>query len=160
VRYCYDDILSRIAEEPIWFDENAVPRYCEFHPSKIASGDEVALVEVTCQSCGRLFRVAFAASAPAMHSQGEWPIGPIGRAIREKSLHYGDPPNVWCCPAGPTENSEPRKVVEYWRQGDPKYVQRDAMGLGLRITDPRAYFAWTRYPSFEIDIRPDWILSR
>ena len=158
VNNCYDDILSRIPEEPVWFDEHAVPRYCVFHPSKVANAyaDEVALAEVTCQSCARLFRVAFAARAPATHAKDEWPAGPIGRAIREKTLHYGDPPNVWCCQAGPTENSEPRRVIQYWRQGDPKYVG-DAEHGGRVITDPKAYFTWTRYPEFEIDICPDWV---
>jgi hypothetical protein len=33
----YDDILSRIAEEPTWFDEHAVPRYCTFAPDQIAN---------------------------------------------------------------------------------------------------------------------------
>jgi hypothetical protein len=28
----YEDILSRIAEPPRWFDEQGVPRYCEFAP--------------------------------------------------------------------------------------------------------------------------------
>jgi len=157
VHHYYDDILSRIAEEPVWFDEHAVPRYREFAPSKVANAyaDEAALVEVTCQGCGRPFRVAFAARAPATFFQEDWPAGPIGRAIGKKTLHYGDPPNIWCCHAGPSENSEPRKVIQYWRQGDPKYVRVE--GALRRITDPRAYFTWTRYPSFEIDIRPDWV---
>jgi hypothetical protein len=153
----YEDILSRNSEEPVWYDEYAVPRYCEFDPSMVANihADEVALVEVTCQGCGRPFRVAFAARAPAAFSQDEWPAGPIGRGIREKSLHYGDPPNVRCCSAGPSMNSEPRRVIQYWRRGDPAYI-RVERNLPW-ITDPKAYFTWTRYPSFEVEIRPDWV---
>jgi hypothetical protein len=33
----YEDILSRIAEPPRWFDEQGVPRYCEFAPHRIAN---------------------------------------------------------------------------------------------------------------------------
>jgi len=41
----YEDILSRIAEPPRWFDEQGVPRYCEFAPHCIANiyADECAL---------------------------------------------------------------------------------------------------------------------
>lgn len=153
VHHCYEDILSRIAEEPVWFDEHAVPRYCAFTPEKVANiyADEVALVEVTCQGCRRAFRVALSASAPATLS--EWPAGPIGIKIREKTLHYGDPPNVWCCQAGPGMNSEPRRVIEYWRRRDPKYDRIE----GVRPRNSKAYHTWTRHPSFEIEIRPDWV---
>ncbi len=34
--------------------------------------------------------------------------------IQDGSLHYGDPPNIDCCGAGPTMNSIPIRVVEYW----------------------------------------------
>jgi hypothetical protein len=153
VNHCYDDILTRIAEEPVWFDEHAVPRYCEFSPNKVANiySNEAALVEVTCQHCRRLFRVAFSAAAKL----SEWPAGPIGIKIREKTLHYGDPPNVRCCEAGPSTNSEPRKVIEYWREGDPAYTRVEA--IGRTITDAKAYFTWARHSLFEIDIRPDWV---
>jgi hypothetical protein len=32
----YEDILSRIAEPPRWFDARGVPRYCDFAPDRIA----------------------------------------------------------------------------------------------------------------------------
>ena len=155
VHHCYDDILSRIAEEPVWFDEHGVPRYCEFAPSKVANpyAEEAALVEVTCQSCSRPFRVAFSARASAAVSQEDWPAGPIGKAIREKTLDYGDPPNVWCCHAGPSMTSVPRRVLEYWRQGNPGLVRME--GHRRVITNPKAYFTWTRYPSFEIEVWVD-----
>jgi hypothetical protein len=125
---CYEDILSRIAEEPIWFDEHAVPRFCDFAPDKLANiyARETALAEVTCQVCKRLFRVAF--------SKANWQSGTIADAIRSRTLHFGDPPNVCCC-GNMHMNSEPRRVVEYWRRDD----------------------AWTRDHSLEIDIRPDWV---
>ena len=56
----YEDILSRIAEPPRWFDEQGVPRYCEFAPDRIANihAQECALLAIECQSCGRPFIVA------------------------------------------------------------------------------------------------------
>nr|WP_157872495.1 hypothetical protein [Bradyrhizobium sp. ORS 278] len=151
---CYEDILSRMPEEPVWFDEHAVPRYCDFHPSRVANiyANEAALVEVTCQSCSRLFHVAFAGCSRVLSAE-EWPSGSIGQAIREKKLDYGDPPNVWCCPAGPSMNSLPRRVIQYWRQGNPAFTVSD--GHRRVVTDTRAYFTWTRHPEFEVDIDPD-----
>jgi DNA-directed RNA polymerase subunit N (RpoN/RPB10) len=54
----YEDILSRISEPPRWFDEQGVPRYCEFAPDRIANARECALLAIECQSCGRPFIVA------------------------------------------------------------------------------------------------------
>jgi len=129
VYQCYNDILSRIADQPIWFDEHAVPRYCDFAPRHLANiyAREAALVEVTCQVCKRLFRVAF--------SEANWRRGKIADAIRSRTLHFGDPPNVDCC-GNASMNSEPRRVIEYWRRGST---------------------TWDRDPSFEVDIRPDWV---
>ena len=33
----YDDIRALIAEPPRWWDEFAVPRYCDFHPRRAAN---------------------------------------------------------------------------------------------------------------------------
>lgn len=32
----YSDITDRLGE-PQWWDENAVPRYCEFEPARVAN---------------------------------------------------------------------------------------------------------------------------
>lgn len=46
----YDDIISRISEPPLWFDENAVPRYCAFSPKESSPYlGEIALAEIDCQ---------------------------------------------------------------------------------------------------------------
>ncbi len=84
----YDDIMDRISMAPLWFDEHAVPRYCEFEP-KCSAGihiGEIALAEITCQACQRRFRVAF--SAVNFREQT------IAEAIRNRTLHYGDPPRL------------------------------------------------------------------
>jgi hypothetical protein len=144
----HDDIISRIGTPPVWFDEHAVPRYCAFTPHRSASIDigEIALIKITCQGCGRVFHVALSAvNAPSQS---------IAEAIRAKTLHYGDPPNIECCVAGPSMNSVPRRVLEYWHRHDPRYVEN------RRIINPSAYFDWVRDRSLEeIDIVPDWARS-
>ena len=150
----YDDIMSRISTAPIWFDEHAVPRYCAFGPYRSANIHigEIALAEITCQECQRRFQVAF--SAVNFSEQT------VAEAIRNKTLHYGDPPrhdgdpaDRHACSAGASMNSEPRRVLEYWRRHDKRYV-KDKL-----ITD-NAYFTWVRDPSLEIDIRPAWVEVR
>jgi hypothetical protein len=139
----YEDITSRIEIPPVWFDEYSVPRYCEFAPSRSSNIHlgEIALAEITCQSCRRLFRVAFSRLNVAS--------GTIAEAIRTRTLHYGDPPNIRCCLAGPSMNSVPRRVIEYWHRHDQRYVQN-------REIKDRAYFIWARDPSLELDILPEW----
>lgn len=132
----YADIRDRIAEPPRWWDEHAVPRYSEFGNLEVANiyADEIALVKITCQGCGRPFHVAFSTDCMEKFENGGRTLAAL---IREKGLHYGDPPNVGCCAAGPTMNSEPRRVLEYWRR--------------------KAAFDWVRDPALEVDITPDWV---
>ena len=40
--------------------------------------------------------------------------GSLARSVEDGSLHYGDPPNIGCCPSGPTMNCEDLKVLEFW----------------------------------------------
>ena len=101
----YEDILSRIAEPPRWFDEQGVPRYCEFAPDRIANihARECALLAIECQSCGRPFIVALDAGT-ANHNvisrpgqEREWRT--LADIIRSHQIEYRDPPNVdvlWC----------------------------------------------------------------
>lgn len=136
----YDDIRSRIAEAPAWWDEVGVPRYGAFSPRALADiyAEEAALAEVTCQGCGRAFAVAFSLNPYERFAARDGRT--LADLIRARELHYGDPPNVGCCPAGPTMNSEPRRVLEYWR--------RDGERLGLD---------WIRDPTLEVGIEPAWV---
>lgn len=138
----YDDIRSLIPVEPVWFDEHAVPRYCVFTPRSIANiyADEACLLEITCQGCGISFNVALSqdrigreyVSNPRRGSRGM-----LKHEIVGKEIHYGDPPNVGCCGAGPTMNSEPRRVLEYWRKDSRR--------------------EWVRDSEFEVDVTPEWV---
>jgi hypothetical protein len=149
----YDDIRSRIQEEPKWWDEHAVPRYCDFSPDKCADiyCDEAALVEIACQNCGTHFLVAFTSDRAwwavkqmdrdefrelqTKEEQLAWidklSKAPLRDAILLRQIHYGDPPNARCCPAGPTMNCDDLRVCEYWSRDN-----------GLR--------GWKRNPQFEI----------
>src|SRR5471030_2799277 len=53
----YDDITSRIAMRPVWYDENGVPRYSTFSPEDCPNSSECALIEIVCQECLRTFFV-------------------------------------------------------------------------------------------------------
>ncbi len=130
----YDDIRAA-AGEPLWWDENGVPRYAEFSTDHLANiyAHEAALAEITCQGCGKPFQVAFSRSSLDRKRS-------LREEIETKELHYGDPPNEGCCLAGPTMNSEPRRVIQYW--------WRAFFGHDLR---------WQRDERLEIDIKPDWV---
>ena len=137
---------------PKWFDEHAVPRYDEFTPGQVADiyAGECCLALIACQQCGHCFSVAFSVSVMSK-MKGHWErLGcmisakstpeeiakvrdhdfikddPLANDIRDGSLHYGDPPNIECCPAGPTMNSEMLKVIEYWKKGEHHEWVRDA----------------------------------
>lgn len=117
----YRDIRIRLGE-PLWYDENGVPRYDPFEPSMCSDiyAKEVALLEIACQGCFKHFRVALSvfpydargASVPSLKSR-----------IQEGVIHYGDPPfhkldmhsigTPVMCP-GATMNCIDLAVCEYW----------------------------------------------
>ena len=43
-------------------------------------------------------------------------------------------------------SSIPRRVLEYWRRHDQRYVE------GNQVTNLKAWLEWVRDPSLEIDI--------
>lgn len=133
----YKDILSRIHESPIWWDENGVPRYTEFHPrfSCNSYADEVALILIECQGCGVNFKVSVSSdkfSGVLLESKS--------LSDQTPRLYYGDPPNLPCCPAGPTMTSVTRKIIEFWVQSK-------------NINDHR--LEWIRKPEFEVECEDD-----
>jgi hypothetical protein len=105
----YKDILDRIGEPPTWFDEYGVPRFEDFSPRRLSNiyAKEAALAQVSCQCCGHTFKVALTDAFAS---------GPLALSdeIRLGRVHYGDPPNVHCCPAGPSSNSVMHGILEYW----------------------------------------------
>jgi len=117
----YRDIIDRIDERPKWWDEDGVPRYCEFGPDEGAHiyANEIALLEIRCQNCHTHFKVAISNTPGNFGPKGfHWSPNEMENALRKgNGLHYGDPPNAGCCASGPTMNSEPIRVLEFWRRG-------------------------------------------
>lgn len=115
----YKDIRDKLGT-PQWWDECAVPRYCEFAPTQVNDiyADEAALMVIACQSCNKQFLVAMSAAKSHNLFPHVFKTLTIAERITAGSLFYGDPPNAECCPAGPTTTSDSVRVVEYWRRGD------------------------------------------
>lgn len=126
----YEDIISRIKESPTWFDENGVPRYGEFSPNMIASiyAPEAVLAEIACQSCRTKFSAAFS------HINVQTNL--LKDVIADRSIHYGDPPNMWCCEFGLASGAITLKILQYWK----------------RNIDDASKDGWTRDGSLEIEI--------
>lgn len=122
----YGDIRSRISDLILWWDDNGVPRYCEFRPQECGVYDTVvALVEVACQACQERFRVAVNFDGSTIRQRGEGYKLPTDGAIG--SFHYGDPPshshdNEGC--AGNTMLVEAVRVLEFWERVDFNWVRR------------------------------------
>lgn len=121
----YNDIRSLIPFPPKWFDEVAVPRYCDFSPQAVTDiyADEAALVEIACQMCEHRFYVAFS------RNRGDgWNVSSmLWQQIEKQAIDYLDPPNIGCCPSGPTMTSNSLRVLEYWsRLNTSRDWRRDA----------------------------------
>ena len=116
----------------MWFDEAGVPRYDAFAPDDLANiyAHEAALAEVSCQGCGMRFKVALT------DSFADAGLG-LGDMIRLRRVRYGDPPNVVCCPGGPTMNSVMHAILEFWHK------------------DHEVSFDWRRDPSCEGSVDGD-----
>lgn len=108
MKHDYNDIREAIEAKPQWWDECGVPRYCAPHPSEVNCiyASEVCFYTIKCQSCGYMFLVC------SVHSFLN--NGALHERLMDHGLHYGDPPNIGCCPAGPTMNSDPLEVVSFW----------------------------------------------
>jgi len=147
----YKDILDRISEAPVWFDENAVPRFCKFLPSETAyiHAQEAALVLIKCQGCPREFEVAFTEwnLRHELWDDSNKKIKNISDLIADGSIHYGDPPNIGCCAAGHVMNSVAIRVLEYWY----KPVVRGE-GVEAGVVKGVEALDFRRDPKFEIDI--------
>lgn len=162
---CYDDILNAIPGDPLWWQAGGVPRYAPFSPEVIPDiyADETALVEIACQSCDTRFHVCFTSSKmhrimKALQIKGDPQDAgelsdrlTLANAITEQTIHYGDPPNIGCCPAGPTMNSVPIRVIEYWSRHHADHV---ANGI---VTDIASYMEWSRDGTLETSLQDDGV---
>lgn len=161
----YRDILEALgpAVTPSWYDEHGVPRFAVHHPklSPDIYADEIALLLISCQSCGTEFRVQMTSSSftrlraqmfrgcfgevakmliealdlleaagtaarvkemrARLNELRSMPVTSLRDSILAGTIHYGDPPNAGCCPAGPTMNCWDLRVLEFWHQHDHEW---------------------------------------
>ncbi len=140
MKACYSDILKLTKKQPLWYDENGVPRYCKFTPSDLPSiyARIAVLMEIQCQACGKPFLVGIGSdkhtSPPFTKAQlKKYPaLEPLQRFLKDLAawkksprntsppFYYGDPPRHGGkgCIAGGTMNSEVVRIVEYWEKGN------------------------------------------
>lgn len=138
----YQDITSRIDEDPSWYDGNGVPRYDPFEPHDTGVYVKYALlVEISCQQCSRLFLVGEG------YDTYDWCADEPRHVTLEEiatKYHYGDPPSHGCI--GDTMNCGDLRIVEAWdRTFKPE-------------GHPKNWLNWTRRPEIEaINIRSSWL---
>ncbi len=123
----YSDITGRIAEPPLWWDEQGVPRYAEFAPWLVANiyAREVALVEIECFECPTRFQVALS-TAGVMGQPERLDLAEI---IESREIDYGDPPNYGNCRSGASTGCYNLRVLQF----NTGCVLRDpVIGSGIR----------------------------
>jgi hypothetical protein len=148
----YEDIISRIAEPPRWYDDQGVPRYCDFAPYEIANiyADECVLLEIMCSGCDRIIIAALddrGANEAISVPHRDNPRRKIADLIRSHELFFGDPPNVDCCRGGPSTTAKTLRVIEYWARYQDTYTEP---GSSVRFV--RGSFDWQRDQSLEIEL--------
>jgi len=128
----YTDIRVRISEEPKWHDENGVPRYETFHPRQCPDvyADQAVLFEIACQQCDAKYSVARTWSRVTNRGCLR-----MDNLVRDKRLHYGDPP-CWACPSGASMTSWSLRVIQFWTRENPPRDWRRVPDLeGLELED-------------------------
>lgn len=139
----YLDILDKLGE-PQWWDENGVPRYVAFNPRECADiyNTFAALLEIRCQSCRKLFRVASTWGILDSLDDVQWDA--TGTIASPKSgfpkdgdsgfCRFGDAPwhpiDGQC--SGTTMTTAVHRVVEFWDR-------RDVRGDGVRVPEYEVY---------------------
>ena len=127
----YEDIKKRISEEPKWYDQHGVPRYEEFNPELTSNiyADEVVLLEIRCQWCGKKFLVEINRDIVDVMV---YKFPTLEKLIRNGAIHYGDPPYHDC--VGDTMNCDDIKVVQYWKKenADWKRIKELEIELGVK----------------------------
>lgn len=127
----YDDIRKRIAEPPIWFDQNGVPRY-DPHSPKLCPNiyvNEVVLLEIECQDCRTRFLVQMY-SGKWTFRNGELTHRTFKPVERLLNIHYGDPPWHDGC-AGDTMNCHDLRVVEFWERVSGDWTRCPELEIGV-----------------------------
>ncbi len=115
----YNDIKSRINEEPKWYTPQGVPRYCDFRPEETGIYSKYALlVEIECQACRKRFMVGEGYTREnfnaIINGDEENFLNDLNKILA--FYHYGDPPRHDCERGGETMNCHDIRFVEVWEQ--------------------------------------------
>jgi hypothetical protein len=130
----YKDIVTRVSESPKWWDAHGVPRYDDFRPELSSNiyANEVVLLRIACQCCSREFDVE--------KTWDKYSCDWTGRTRASLSeglafIHYGDPPNSGCCPAGATMNCIDLRVLQFWARAGSTWVRSPELEIELENLD-------------------------
>jgi hypothetical protein len=122
MKEAYVDILSLTDRDPVWYDPNGTPRYCEYLPEVMPDvyARVIVFMRIACQCCGRQFNVGMSAGT------FDWLT-----TVKPREWHYGDPPRHNCLGAGETMNCTDIAVLRAWhRTQAAEWVRcRDEEGL-------------------------------
>lgn len=145
MRAGYEDILALAAgKQPLWWDENGVPRFAEHHPHHCPDiyADEVVLLEIACQLCGTPMRVQLSTSSSDKLLAGalKRPYKTLAEQVKNRTIHYGDPPHHnhpsgTFCHAGCTMNCNDLRVVEFWSRERPDWQRARDLEIYLPDAD-------------------------
>lgn len=130
MKQSYFDIREKLGN-PLWWDEVGCPRYAEFHPELANNiyARQCCLLLIKCQACRHEFKVAMTYSLESI-TYGR-PMRDLITRIKNKSIHYGDPPNVGCCASGPTMNCDDVSVIQMWERRNCEWVRSPELEVGL-----------------------------
>lgn len=128
MKQAYNDVLKHVNIEPLWWDEAGVPRFEPFTPDLANNiyATQVVLMLIKCQSCQAPFEVC--KTSDGFDSLHHFPLDEL---VKGKTIHYGDPPNFGCCPAGPTMNCEDVKILEFWERVRLEWKRRPELEIEL-----------------------------
>lgn len=96
--------------------------------------DQVALIEIQCQGCGKHFLVEVQSDRIKRILFKEPDLKEL---IKTKGLSYGDPPFHEGCDSGLTMTAIPLRVIEFWEYDWNK-------------------IEWKRNKEYEINVTPDY----
>lgn len=136
----YPDIYAVAGDtKPVWHDNNGVPRFAPFSPDLLGVYDVYALlVQISCQSCARMFHVGVGWSRYEALVQEE-EFRSLGLPELADGFCFGDPPAHAC--GGDTMSSVSVRIVEAWE----------------RVSRPRVFPEWRRVSEVEqMQIMQSW----
>jgi hypothetical protein len=179
----YQDILDLIVEPPRWWDEHAVPRWCEFHPEATANiyADEALLMLIECQDCGHEFHVCMSVSRSDVmmrafdrRSYEAWEL--LQRAAKRASKADGVLIDLDAVEKIVNDDIASYTLADAVRDGEihygdpPNACPADcAAGATMNSVPKRVvefwsrdsvegqkFREWTRHPELEIEVTPEW----